>query len=512
MAKITDLLQKFIMSNPKRAIWFMTSMKPEFWEKQGEKMALKTFHEAAKKVPAYKDFLKKHGIKDHTKIQTIEDFKKYVPVMDKNNYLINYPLEKLTQGKLEESFILSMSGGTTSKPLYILAARGGFKTTYPLGMAAILDYIFDICTPSKKVLLINAVSLGIWAGGITGAFVYKSLADKFQNITLVIPGADQERVIDVLEKIGRYYDLIFIAAYPTFFKTILDAGDKRKIKWEEFNIKLGTGGELLDNSLRDYFIEKISSKRRGLNCIFDVYSGTEVGNPGTSTPLTNKIVSIARTNKNLSSNIFKSEEPLGLFQSNPIGSWVESVNNDIIVTKAGKMPIVRYNVKDIGEIFSWKKMNEILDNHRINIQEEVKQDGWSRPPFQWPFLTVLGRRDYAISLFGAKISPENIQPVFGKDPKIHSFKLTTRDIEDLTPHFVVLLELQPSVELQNEGRIQLQRHYKKKILNHLLRTNFDFKDAYSIRQETLIPKIKIYSFREGPFREEKNRIKPKLII
>jgi phenylacetate-CoA ligase len=512
MAKISDIFQKFIMSNPKRAIEFMTSMPDSFWEKQGEKMALKTFHETAEKVPAYKDFLLKHGIKDHTKIKTIEDFKKYVPIMNKKNYLNFYPIEKLTQGKVTESYILTMSGGTTDEPLYFLSDREGFKTTYPLGMSALLDYLFDICNPSKKVLLINAVSLGIWAGGVTGILVYKSLCDKFPNISMATPGADPERVIDILEKVGKFYNFIFIAAYPTLLKTIFDAGDKRKIKWEDFNIKLGIGGELTDNSLYDYFVEKISPKKRDLYCIFDVYSGTEIGNPGISTPLTIKIKEFAKKNDTLRKIIFDNKEVFGLFQSNPVGCYVESIGDTLVVTKGGKMPIIRYDTQDLGKLFTWKEMNKILESQKINIQEELKKDGWKKPHFKWPFLTLVGRKDYAISLFGAKITPESIQNIFGKDPKIHSFKLASRDIEDLTPRFIIFLELQPSVKLTKVEEKKLENYYSNKILTYLLKINFDFKDAYDINKEVLTPKIRIYSFREGPFKEEKDRIKPKLIL
>jgi phenylacetate-CoA ligase len=56
---------------------------PEWWEREGEKKALVTFHQAAQRVPAYKDFLKKHNVNPE-KVVTIEDFKQFVPVMTKN--------------------------------------------------------------------------------------------------------------------------------------------------------------------------------------------------------------------------------------------------------------------------------------------------------------------------------------------------------------------------------------------------------------------------------------------
>lgn len=512
MGKISNIFQNFIMSNPKRAIKFMTSMPDSFWKRQGEKNVLKVFHETAEKVPAYKDFLLKYGIKDHKKIVTIEDFKKHVPIMNKKNYLTSYALEELTLGELSESFIITMSGGTTGNPLFSFSDREGFKSTYPLGMAALLDYHFDICDPSKKVLLINAVSLGIWAGGITGILVYQSLCNKFPNISMVTPGADPERVIDILEKIGKKYDLIFIAAYPTLLKTIFDVGDQRKIRWEDFNIKLGIGGELTDYSLYEYFVEKISPKRKDWYCIFDVYSGTEIGNPGISTPLTIKIRQIAKNNKNLSLNIFGKNELFALFQSNPIGCWVETINDTIIISKGGKMPLIRYDTGDMGKIFSWEEMNKILENNKIDIEEELRKDGWQRPPLRWPFLTMLGRKDYSISIFGAKISPESIQTLFSKDPKIHSFKIAPREPEKLTPRFTVFIELQPSIELKKEEERKLEEYYSNKILNHLLKISFDFKDAYEINKKALTPKIIIYPFRKGPFKEDEGRIKPRLII
>jgi len=59
MSKIGRIFQNFILSNPKRAIWFMKTMPASFWEKQGRKLALEAFREAVKNSPAYQDFLKK---------------------------------------------------------------------------------------------------------------------------------------------------------------------------------------------------------------------------------------------------------------------------------------------------------------------------------------------------------------------------------------------------------------------------------------------------------------------
>jgi len=54
MSKISAIFQNFIISNPKRAIWFMKSMSASFWEKQNKKLALEVFKEARENSPGYK--------------------------------------------------------------------------------------------------------------------------------------------------------------------------------------------------------------------------------------------------------------------------------------------------------------------------------------------------------------------------------------------------------------------------------------------------------------------------
>ncbi|HEX8201870.1 MAG TPA: hypothetical protein VF590_15445, partial [Isosphaeraceae bacterium] len=63
------------------------------WEDQGRAHALRTFREAARRVPAYRDFLARHGV-DPIAIRTAADFAA-VPPTDKTNYIERYPLEAL---------------------------------------------------------------------------------------------------------------------------------------------------------------------------------------------------------------------------------------------------------------------------------------------------------------------------------------------------------------------------------------------------------------------------------
>ena len=59
----------------------------------GRQVALSAFRLAAARVPAYRDFLRQHGV-DPSRIRTVDDFLT-LPVTDKDSYLRAYPIEDL---------------------------------------------------------------------------------------------------------------------------------------------------------------------------------------------------------------------------------------------------------------------------------------------------------------------------------------------------------------------------------------------------------------------------------
>src|SRR3972149_6702104 len=93
MSKFGDLMQGFILGNPKRADWFVSNQAENFWENQGKKKALSVYNNAIKNVTAYKKFLKSNGA-NLQKAEDLEDFKK-IPYTDKKNYIDTYSLTEL---------------------------------------------------------------------------------------------------------------------------------------------------------------------------------------------------------------------------------------------------------------------------------------------------------------------------------------------------------------------------------------------------------------------------------
>src|ERR1043166_6455559 len=87
----TENIPRFFNFDIKSFQNLLITKSEDYWQKLGEDRALSLFHLAAKRVPAYKYFLKKNRVNE-TKIKTIRDFN-LVPVTDKHNYVSVYPLK-----------------------------------------------------------------------------------------------------------------------------------------------------------------------------------------------------------------------------------------------------------------------------------------------------------------------------------------------------------------------------------------------------------------------------------
>ncbi|MDA1317155.1 MAG: hypothetical protein O3B87_03980 [bacterium] len=93
--------------------------KSPYWQQLQKKNSLALFYEAAVRVPAYKDFLKKNKI-NYKLIKSWEDFLS-LPTINKKNYINKYPLKDLCwDGSISKPMILTATSGSTGEPSYFL--------------------------------------------------------------------------------------------------------------------------------------------------------------------------------------------------------------------------------------------------------------------------------------------------------------------------------------------------------------------------------------------------------
>ena len=282
-------------------IRFFSEKDGKWWEREGRKRALALFHDAAQRVPAYKDFLKKNGIKDHNKIVTWEDFQR-VPLTSKKNYLRQYPLEKLCwDGNLNKPLVFTATSGSTGEPFYFPRTEGVDKN------AAIIHEFFllnNTYNTKKPTLVIVAFGMGIWIGGL---ITYKAFEIAAQRagypVSIITPGLNKKEVLNALEKIAPNYGQVILAGYPPMVKDIIDEGIAQGIDFKKLNMRLVTAAEAYTENFRDYLIEKTGIKNL-FHDVMSIYGSADIGAMAFETPTAILMRRLAMRKRELFENIF----------------------------------------------------------------------------------------------------------------------------------------------------------------------------------------------------------------
>ena len=214
---------------------------------KGAQTAIKLFHEAAERVPAYKDFLKKNGI-DHRSIRTARDFAK-IPVTDKPSYMNAYSLPELSwDGDFTTASCVSTSSGSTGVPFYWPRARRHDAAINTMIQHKFED-IFD--TKSGTTLAVDSFALGQWIAGLEFYNAIKWTAERGSKITVITPGIDKVEAVREIEKLAPYYDRVVIGGYPPFIKDIIDQGSISGINWSTIDLRILAGGEAVSDIWKD---------------------------------------------------------------------------------------------------------------------------------------------------------------------------------------------------------------------------------------------------------------------
>ena len=502
MAKIGDLMQNLIMSNAKTGMWFLSKAPASFWEKQGRKKALATFHEASKKVPAYKKFLRDRNI-DPDEIKTFEDFKEKVPLTNKKNYILKYPLQELCWGgEVNRMYTLATSSGSTGVPSF-WPRLPQQDIMLPEYWELFLLQNWDI--DKKSTLFVVTMALGNWIAGQLVSGVAKRLAIEGKyRFTVATPGSDVDQILTMLKGVSSHYDQIIIVIYPSLVKTVLENGKKEGIDWRKLDIKFWLGGEGFTQDWRRFITQEIIEDRKAdLNTFLNVYGTADAGGIAFGSPLVNMITKTAIADKKLFKTLFG--KTLGfpsLAQWNPLAYFIEEVENEIVLNYNGGVPLVRYNTQDCGKIWSHSEMIGIGKNFGYDFINLLAQEGYSQEKvWQWPFVYVTRRGGNVVKIIGANVYPENVEAaLYTKETEdVKSFRLKVDADKEGNTHFYILVELKEGLSLTPEKQGELERKYHDIFLNKLLEVNMDYKDAYEKTPQTAVPIIRVYQFGRGPF-------------
>lgn len=505
-------VQSIIMKNRRLTNLFMSSMSAEFWEKTARKKVIANVKQVIKKIPAYGDFLKRKGIQQNIdNIFNIENFKK-LPIMDKQNYILKYPIEKLT-ANLDDVYTVERSSGYSNISIFWprLPEEDVLFPSY-IEYAFVQFYNINV----KRTLVVTTLALGTWVSGEKMAQALRiTAAKKKYKLTVASPGANIEDTLEIIQTLSHKYEQTIIVGYPPFVKSVLEQGDRRGIAWKKLNIKIGLGGEGYSEKLREYFMQKIGADDKDLLAVSGGYGAADLGMTiGREYPLTVIIKKIAGKDNELAKALFKSTDIPALLQYNPASCYIEEHEKELLFTIKAGIPVIRYNIHDRGGVIGYNEMVKVLKKFNYNISDLLKGYNYTeKDVWRLPFFYVFGRSDGTVCVSGMNVYIENIEAALHSPETdlINSFKISKEVDNDKSEKLCIILELKNGVKVADNELEKLKGQYQEIFLKKLLEVNKDYKYVYNARPDKMKPIIKIFNYGQDIFAEDIGKIKKSYI-
>lgn len=462
--------------------------KSDFWLKEGEKTSLELFHNAAQRVPAYKDFLKKNNIKPEL-IKTWSDFQS-IPPVSKNNYLTQYSLKQLSwDGTLKKPFVFTATSGSTGTPFYFMREE---LLDWQVSIY-LEDFIKSRITVNKPTLVVISFGMGIWIAGLITYKAVEMIAHRNNfPISIITPGINKKENINILKLLSPQFEQTIIIGYPPFIKDLIDEAEDQGINLKKLNIRLHFAAEAISEKFRDYVSTKAGVSNIYIDTI-NIYGSADIGAMAVENTTGILIKRIAQKNKLLFYDIFtKINKTPTLSQYNPQFINFEAPNNEILLTGNTATPLIRYAIGDHGGVFTYDEVISKLEKYGIHLKKEAEKLGISEHISQLPFVYVYERLNLSASFYGIVVYPEWLKPA-----------LLDRSIQEyLTGKFTLITKfdlehnqyLEVNLELKKDKKMTKteEKQILKKIIVSLRSNSSEYRELLDKLKQKAWPKLNFW--------------------
>jgi len=381
------------------------------WMRMCTSNALSLFHDVAKRVPAYSDFLKKNNINPE-EILAWEDFEK-VPVTNKENYLKKYPRESLCwNGKLGVPAVFSSTSGSTGKPFYFQRLPNT-EEEYSDIIELFLNNGAILPDLENPTLVIIGFGMGVWIGGTLTYRAYDIVSRRGYPVSILPAGVNKTEILKALHELAPSFKQTIIVGYPPFVKDVLDEAEFEGVDIKALNIRLQFAAEAFSENFRDYLAKKVGMKNVYRDTL-NIYGTADIGAMAFETPTSILIRRLAMKNQKIFKQIFGNVQKIPtLAQYNPKNISFEAPNGEILVTGNSAYPLIRYSVGDKGGIRSFDELVSVLEENGISLKDEAKQI--DIPLYELPLVFVYERSDFSTTIYGLQVYPEYLRDVMVGD-------------------------------------------------------------------------------------------------
>lgn len=467
------------------------------WEKRGETQALKLFHAMAQRVPAYKEVLKKHRINPES-IETIKDFKQ-LPFVDKDNYLRTFPLKDLCwDGEFSERpWTVCTTSGSTGEPFYFPHSEAQ-DAQYALFAELYLRANFHI--DKKRTLYINGFPMGAWIGGV---FTYKAVtmvAERGQYpLSIINPGINKREIIKAIQKLGDQFDQVIIGSYGPFLKDTLDDGIAEGIDWKKYNLGFIFSAEGFSEGFRDYVLQ-VAGKKDDIAATLNHYGTVDLGTMSYETPMAILARRHAVADTNLYKDLFDDSIRLPTFtQFFPNLFFFEEVDRTLICSAPAGLPLLRYNLKDTGGVYTHDQVMKLFADHNIDLNKDLADRNLSHTNWNLPFVYVYERNDFSVSFYAFQIYPATIRRALEHHTLYSTitgkFSMQVGYDHNQNQRLEINLELKKGVE---QDKI-LKENIVRMITEQLLKESSEYRETYHEKPRRALPHIFFWPYEHERF-------------
>ncbi|HEY7065480.1 MAG TPA: hypothetical protein VII06_28650 [Chloroflexota bacterium] len=463
-----------------------------FSPRQAETRALRVAQEAAALVPAYGRFLRLAGY-DANRLRSFADFCA-LPVMDKASYLTRYPVEqRVRRGDLARAHIVTLSSGATGQPT--LWPR--FPDQDAAQLAALTNMFQEhLRIRERWTLLVVNLAMGAWvAGTLVAEMGQRMFSQPGVRGTVVTPGLSQEETLRFVEQLSPHYDQTFIIGYAAPMATMLEEGQHRGIDWPALNVTLCSGSEYVSEGQRERLAQLLGKNLDRLEGFFGVFGSSEGGGAlGYESHLCLLVRRLCARTPGLADALFDSPLVPSLTQYNPLNTFLESTNGEIVITARGGVPLVRYNTHDRGGLLSMDEMLARCRSFGFDLRHELQQRGFGPEYFHpLPFMYAFGRSD-AVTIHGANVYVDQMtdvltQPALRGSNTGH-FRMAGHNHPDGRATLYVEVELSAHAPASDD----LRALYQHGVLQGLQRISSEFRSAYEQARGRVDVEIELLPF------------------
>lgn len=459
----------------------------DFWIKQGRLQSIQLFKAAAKRVPAYRDFLRERKIQ--AKNITTWDAFKTLPPMDRPNFFYNHPLSALTwDGVLKNPLSISSTSGSTGKAQYFARDK-----RLDLQAAIVHQFFLKNSGYQKTTLVVDAFGMGAWIAGVITYRAFQIVSEENDlPISIITPGINKKEIVQILKRLAPQYDQLVLAGYAPFIKDVIDTASAEHVNFPAGRTRLLFAAEVLPESLRSHFDKKL----RFSNFYYDtmnIYGTAELGAMAFETPFTILVRRLALRSSSLYQALFgKNLKIPTLAQYIPTFVNFEEHSGHLYVTGDSATPFLRYDIGDEGGVFSYKEIIETLKAQGVNIKKELARAGIKEAPYQLPLVYVYERRDMTVTLYGLQIYPTVIRNGLHTAPFANrisgKFALSTKFDHKKNQYLEVNMELL-STEHPNS---QLRREIQQYIYHYLREKSSEYRELSDYLGRRALPVITLW--------------------